>query len=103
MSKGFLFSIDALFAIFVIIAASIAFFFLVQKPDSELFEVQMLRITANDDATVSFYLGKDSTQIPDVFLSQKNTAYCARSFYYQINADKQIPPVILPKDFCEGT
>jgi len=102
---GLIFSIDALFAIFVIIAASIAFLFLVQKTDSELFEVQMQRITADDNAMVSFYLGKESNVIPDVFLSSKNTAYCARNFQYQkaINTDKLMPPVITSNDFCEGS
>ncbi len=102
--KGLIFSIDALFAVFVIIAASVAFLFLVQKADSELFEVQMQRITADDNAMVGFYFGKESTVIPYVFLSSKSTAYCARNFQYQkvINTDLGIPPVIASNDFCEG-
>ena len=53
--KGFLFSIDALLAVSAIIAVSIAFFFLAPKTDSELLQVQMLRITANDKAITSFW------------------------------------------------
>lgn len=102
--KGLIFSIDALFAIFVIIAASIAFLFLVQKTDSELLEVQMLRITANDTAMVSFYLGKESDDIPDVFLSSsKSIAYCARSFQYENPINPATGPQLRPNDFCEGS
>lgn len=103
MSKGFIFSIDALFAVLIIIAASIAFLFLVQKTDSELFEVQMLRITADDSAMVSFYLGQNSTETADAFLPSKNTGYCARSFQYVVSDDRVKLPEIATNDFCEGS
>lgn len=101
--KGFLFSIDALLAVSAIIAVSIAFFFLAPKTDSELFQVQMLRITANDKAITSFYLGDYSAKTvgSDDFIASKLTAYCSRIYSYTPETSPNQADIV-PNDFCEG-
>lgn len=104
--KGFLFSIDALLAISAIIAVSIAFFFLAQKTDSELLQVQTLRIAAGDKAIVDFYLGSNSATsvLPDEFVSSSTAAYCVKNYAYPnpISGSDPNPSELNEKNYCEG-
>ena len=100
MNKGFMFSIDALLAIALIISASLAFAMLVQKSDSELLILQNKRIAANDDAITGFYLKAGNNlnggTVASV-LDSKKTAYCSKYYSYNlVNAG------VFPTDFCEG-
>ena len=97
--KGFMFSIDALLAIALIVSASLAFAMLVQESDSELLLAQDKRIAASDDAIVGFYL-KNITNVPDgvsSFIDSKKTAYCSKAYSYDFSTTNAASV-----DFCEG-
>ncbi|MDO8646883.1 MAG: hypothetical protein Q7R70_00515 [Candidatus Diapherotrites archaeon] len=99
MNKGFMFSIDALLAIALIVSASLAFAMLVQESDSELLLAQDKRIAASDDAIVGFYL-KNITNVPagvSSFIDSKKTAYCSKAYYYDFSTTN-----VASVDFCEG-
>lgn len=98
LSKGFVFSIDALLAITVIIAVSLSFLLLAQKPDSELYSLQALRIKTNDSTVVQFYAGDQS---PYPYSATARTYYCALKYDYPLNTDHTSQSAIGKFEVCE--
>ena len=80
--KGFIFTIDALLAISIVIGAGFSLFMMVQKTDSDIYSLQLSRVKADDSAMVGFYLGKTASASPLDFFSSRPEAYCAARFSY---------------------
>jgi len=80
--RGFIFTIDALLAIAIVVGAGFALFMIVQKTDSEIYSLQLSRVKADDNAMVGFYFGKSTSADQLDFFAEKQEAYCTARFNY---------------------
>lgn len=95
--KGFLFTIDALLAIAIIVAAGFALFMMVQETDSDVYSMQLLRVRAGDEAMVGFYTGNSASDAPRDFLALNETAYCSSNLRFDASV-----PAFSDINYCEG-
>ena len=87
MKKGFIFTIDAFYAMIFVVALAGAFAFYYNTAQTNSKQIETINMQTTDTALVAFYLGKTTADYPDfsaTLAADANYAKCATLWNYSI-------------------
>lgn len=101
MKKGFIFTIDAFYAMIFVVSLAGAFAFYYTAAPTNSKEIETLNMQTTDTALAAFYLGKSTADYPDfsgTLATDANYAKCTTLYSYTIlynepYHDAAVPPL----------
>ncbi len=109
MKNGFIFTIDAFYAMIFVVSLAGAFAFYYTAAPTNSKEIETLNMKTTDTALVAFYLGKSIANNPadfpgfqETLSTDANFSKCVSRFYYPISRDQIVSQTpITEYKFCK--
>jgi len=103
--KGFIFSLDAMFAIILLIIGTSMVLLFVYSENPGMAKVSFMEQNTHDSAIIAFYQNKEPTDygLDDNPDPASDYYFCYKTFKYEFIPEDTAPGSIIEKTFCEDS